>query len=88
MNDDEFARWLAERDPEADFATAARTTEQLAPTLIGLDTAAATQRAQERGVTIRIVRGEGAGKSMTRDRRPNRINVAVEHGRVVSAEVG
>ena len=58
--------------------------EQLAPTLIGLDIAAAKALAQEHDVRLRV-RGEGPAL-WTWNRMPNRINVAVEQGRVVSAE--
>jgi hypothetical protein len=85
--DKEFARWLADRDPEADWATATQVAERLAPMLVGLSLSAATQLAQEDGVILRIGRGEGAPGRGTRDRRPNRVNVHVQHGTIVTAEV-
>ncbi len=85
--DEEFSRWLAERDPEADWTTAAEVAERLAPELVGSSVAAETERARAAGVILRVVRGEGAPGVITRDRRPNRVNVAVEDGTILSAEV-
>jgi hypothetical protein len=85
--DEELARWLAERDPEADWAAAAEAAERLAPTIVGLSVPEATERAQADGVILRVVRGDGAPLWGTADRRPNRVNVDVEHGLIVSAAV-
>ncbi|HEX4338209.1 MAG TPA: hypothetical protein VH062_20030 [Polyangiaceae bacterium] len=85
--DEPFTRWLADRDPEVDWAAATAVAEQLAPELIGSSVAAAVERARAVDVIIRVVRGEGALGRVTRDRRPNRVNVAVEDGTIVSAEV-
>ena len=85
--DEEFARWLFERDPERDWAAAAETAQRLAPTLLGLSVPAATALARAGGVSVRVVRGDGAPRFATTDRRPNRINVDVSLGVIVAADV-
>ena len=82
-----FKRWLESIDPVADFARAAVVAETLAPTLVGLDEADAKSTAEGQACVFRVVRRDGAGRHITRDRRPNRINVAIENGTIASAEV-
>jgi hypothetical protein len=84
--DEELARWIARRDPDADWAGAAADAERLAPTIIGMSLAEATELARADGVDLRVVRGDGALPALTRDRRPNRVNVHVERGVIVAAD--
>ena len=82
--DDELARWLAERDPTADWESTSAAAKNLAPKLLGLSINAASQLAEKNAVVLRVLTSK---RAQTRDLRPNRVNVAVEHGVVVSAEV-
>jgi hypothetical protein len=88
VDDEDFARWLAERDPEADWAAAAQVAERLVPALVGLDEPNAKAKVDAAECGFRVLRRDGASCGpFTLDRRPNRVNVAVEHGLIVSAEV-
>ncbi len=60
----------------------------LAPTLVGLDEADAAERTKSSGCVMRVIARDGQGSFVRADRRFNRINVRVDRGRIVSAEVG
>lgn len=61
-------------------------TEDSAAELVGLDEDEATEAAEDRGWTVRVVRRDGEDLPATLDLRPNRVNVEVTDG-VVTAVI-
>jgi type IV pilus biogenesis protein CpaD/CtpE len=51
--------------------------------LVGMTPAAAEQKAQSHGCTVRTTKQDGKELPATLDHRPDRINVAVEDGKIV-----
>jgi len=50
--------------------------------LVGMTTPAAGQKAHSHGCTVRVTRQDGKDLPATLDHRPDRVNVAVEAGKV------
>jgi len=64
-------------------------TEESAEVLVGLSEDDATEAAEERGWTIRVVQRDGEDLPATMDLRPDRVNVEVTDGSVTSiASIG
>jgi hypothetical protein len=85
--DGDFKKWLESVDPMAEFARASLAAESVAPTLVGLDEGDAKARVESEALVFRVVLRDGVGGHITLDRRPNRINVAIENSTITSAEV-
>ena len=76
------------RQMKARRAELARPTEEVAASLVGVDADAARRIASERGCVFRISVRDGIGEVLTAEWRSDRINAAIEQGRVISTEVG
>src|SRR5213080_2551111 len=50
--------------------------------LVGMTPAAAEEKAKGHGCTVRVTRQDGKDLPATLDHRPDRVNVAVENGKV------
>lgn len=56
--------------------------------LIGMDATDASDLSKQFGYRFRITSSDGVPRVVTRDFRPDRVNVAVVSGKVVSADIG
>lgn len=63
-------------------------TEQAAEDVLGLSEAEAVEYLERDGLTARIVMRDGEGYAVTDDLRMDRVNLVVEEGLVIDAEVG
>ena len=66
----------------------AQLAERMARGLIGMDEADAVSAVEEAGLAVRIAQRDGTRLMLTADLRPNRINLAIQNGRVSAAEMG
>lgn len=57
-----------------------------ATALVGLEESAAVELAETEGWSVRVAERDGQGRPMTRDLRPDRVNVSIVDG-VVSADL-
>ena len=74
----------AASDKAAPSSTATLATEAV----IGMTVDEATAWANERGMTVRVVKLDGESLPGTKDYRPERINVEVENGVITAATLG
>lgn len=62
--------------------------QEVADTLVGMQSADAQTAVEKAGLTYRVVAEDGQAKPATSDYRPDRINVEIEEGQVTKASVG
>jgi len=72
----------------ADMAARGHRSELVALECIGLTEGEAASKIKGAGCSIRVTRRDTQAFLMTMDYAPSRINVAIEHGRIVDASVG